>query len=94
MGHGLFIVGTVSRQFFSDAKQGFANSNHIAMAEDRPDTGKYRQFLAVNDGHLAGQEFHQGLRSRQADCLAHGAAPYRIWPSPKLRGMGEGELGM
>jgi hypothetical protein len=77
MGHGLLVMGAVGRQFSSDPEQGLADPRHIAVTEDRPDSGEERQLLAIDDGHLAGEEFHQRLRRGEADGLGHRISPAR-----------------
>ena len=59
MRHRLLIVGAIGRQFVAHAIERLADARDIAMAEDRPDAGEDRQLLAVDLGHLAGEEARQ-----------------------------------
>ena len=52
MGHALLIMGAVSGQRVARGIKRLAQSRHIAMAENGPDTGKNRLFLPVDFGHL------------------------------------------
>src|SRR5262249_27059673 len=75
MGHALFVVGAIGRQFVAHLVERLADAGDVAMTEDRPDAAEDLHLLAVDHGHLLFEEMRDRLRHRQSDRLAHRAPP-------------------